>query len=178
MKVSTSVMKVSRWFALTALTVAVWSQISLGQGPVSETVPVDGVVGPGLPPIEIFRPNHFDPFHPKKLKFEGFAALTQPGVTGELMVVFDWLGTAGPEFSPPILIPVIPSPTGGPTPVMAMFEIPFCPQQVSLHIDGQPVPMEIHGTFTHECLIPEPSSMALLTVGGLACAAFRRRYSS
>lgn len=136
------------------------------QPPTAEEFPVGLVVVPDQP-IEIVRPNVFDPFHPKILRFRGSAG---GGVDpAELTVFFDWLDPAGgPAYSPPTTIPV---PSHAFVPVDLEYTIPFCPQLVSLDLRAAGGPVEVTGIFSHIC-VPEPSSIAAATVGLVALAGF------
>lgn len=126
--------------------------------------------------FEQFFPNEFDPFHPKKLTFNGILQIVdQPNMPADVEIWFDWFDLTGmPVISPPehyIIDPFVP-----PLPIMQMFTIPFCPQQVSLHIqnNGPGGPVIVEGIFTHEC-IPEPSTMLLGSLAAVGLFAARRR---
>jgi hypothetical protein len=131
---------------------------------------------PATPPENVFErfyPNVFDPVHPKKFTFMG--AVTNGSATAPAFVDlwFDWIDPAMP--TPPKTSPIFPIdlPPGGTVPIglpggppAIMYTIPFCPPQVSIHIqnNGPGQPVIIEGTFIHEC-IPEPGTA---TLGGLA----------
>lgn len=122
-------------------------------------------------PWEGFFPNLFDPFHPKRLRFQGIATVggnPSGPLPANLWLQFDWVDlTGGVTYSPAWSFPVSYTPTW--TPIDVTWEIPFCPQQVSLHLatdtpDGGVV--NIAGEFTHWC-IPEPAPFAALAALGL-----------
>lgn len=158
---------------LIAATIVAAAATARGQEPPrAEEYPVGVLVVPDQP-IEIVRPNIFDPFHPKVLRFRGSAGGGE--IPGELTVFFDWLDPAGvPAFSPPSIIPV-PSHTS--LPIDLEYTIPFCPQQVSFDLRAAGGPIEVSGVFSHQC-VPEPSSIAAAATGLVALAGFaatRRR---
>lgn len=122
-------------------------------------------------PWEGFFPNDFDLTHPKRLRFEGIGTVGgDPSIPlpATLWVQFDWVDpNLGVIYSPAWAFPVSYTPTL--TPIEVSWEIPFCPQQVSLHFatdtpDGGVV--NIAGEFTHWC-IPEPAPFAALAALGL-----------
>lgn len=160
---------------------------SLAQGPMTSTELITALLS-GVAPgnvFEQFYPNVFDLDHPKKLTFQGFIgnqSATQPAFVD---LWFDWIDPRIPgetQTSPVIPIDLDPLSTvpfglpGGPPAIM--FTIPFCPPQVSIHIQnngpGQLVVVE--GQFIHEC-IPEPGTIALASfaLGAIAFAGRRRR---
>ncbi|RIK81635.1 MAG: hypothetical protein DCC68_08235 [Planctomycetota bacterium] len=142
--------------------------------PQGEEFPVGLIVVPDQP-IEIVRPNVFDPFHPKVLRFHGIVG---GGVDpAELTVFFDWLDPAGgPAYSPPTTIPVPPHEF---LPLDLEYTIPFCPQLVSLDLRAAGGPIEVTGVFSHQC-VPEPNSIAAAGTGlvALGCLAAARRRRS
>jgi hypothetical protein len=137
--------------------------------------------------FEQFYPNVFDLQHPKRLTFQG--AIIN-GSTFAPTTVYFWFDWRDPRLQPPndlftstpLQIPLGPGQSinpGGPTgPPPFEFIIPFCPPQVSIHIEnnGQAQPLIIEGTFIHEC-IPEPATAGLAACGLalVAGAAHRRR---
>lgn len=138
------------------------------------TVPINIVVVPGQP-IDLFYTELLDLDHYKDLLFQG-TANGPAGAVGILDVQFDWLNTAGGfSLSPVFTLDVI-----GDTPFSFGFQIPFCPQEISLHLVNQgPVPgfpIEVDGTFSYRC-VPEPSSLVLAAFGliGLAAWGWRRK---
>jgi hypothetical protein len=141
--------------------------------------------------FEQFYPNAFDLVHPKKFTFEGVITNGSPQVPAFVDLWFDWIDPRDPIGTPPKTSPIFPIdvPPGGLVsiglpggPPAIMYTIPFCPPQVSIHIQnngpGQPVVVE--GRFIHECLIPEPATGTLLGIGllGLASSMRRRRTRS
>jgi hypothetical protein len=157
-------------------------------GPVSATEMITTTVVVGQP-IDLFFPNHFDLHHPKKLIFEGVFTNTNPnqGSAGDFW--FDWLDPLDPtgavKTSPPIPIDIaaggsVAVGVPGATRPALMWEIPFCPPQVSIHYHiGSGGPVVVDGKFTHICRIPEPNSMLLAALGlaGVGVVALRRRRS-
>ena len=137
------------------------------------TVPINIVVVPGQP-IDLFFTEPLDLDHHKDLLFQGIAH-GPAGAVGILDVQFDWLGLGGGiELSPVFPLDVI-----GDTPFSFGFQIPFCPQEISLHLVNQGpapgFPIEVEGTFSYRC-VPEPSSLVLAAFGliGLAAWGWRR----
>jgi hypothetical protein len=127
-------------------------------------------------PIEQFFPNEVHPDFPKQLTFEG--TIHNPTATdGILTMFFDWVDINDPSTaftSTPVNIPVG---DGGTIAVNMTETIDFCPPMVSLHARIANAPtMTLEGTFTHECMIPEPSSALTAGLGLLGLvAAYRRR---
>jgi hypothetical protein len=141
------------------------------------------------PPGNVFEqyyPNTFDPNHPKNLFFTGVftnADLQQPAFVD---FWFDWIDLTGQTQQsgvfPIDLAPGQAKAYGVPGAVLPpiRFQIPFCPERVSVHIqnNGPGQPVVVDGLFTHIC-IPEPSSMLLAGLGlaGVGVVALRRRRS-
>jgi MYXO-CTERM domain-containing protein len=128
-------------------------------------------------PIEQYFPNEVHPDFPKLLKFEG--TVENPTDTdGALVMFFDWVDIDDPSIvytSDPVTIPLG---DGDLLSVNITETIPFCPPQVSLHARTADAPLlELVGTFTHECLVPEPTSALSAALGliGIGLAAARRR---
>jgi MYXO-CTERM domain-containing protein len=128
-------------------------------------------------PIVEFFPNEVHPDYPKLLTFEGTAE--NPTATdGALVMFFDWVDINDPTItytSDPVTIPL----GDGDLLSLTLSEsIPFCPPQVTLHaraVDAQLI--EVVGTFTHECQVPEPSTTLTAGLGllGLGLMTGRRR---
>jgi hypothetical protein len=124
-------------------------------------------------PFVNFYPNIFDPTHPKELWLTGFANnfQTTPNL---LEVTFDWINQQGQiELSPVFQIPLVPGPE--PTPLDVHHQIPFCPQQVSLHLALETGSAGIEAQFRHECIVPEPCAASLAAVASLGALALIRR---
>jgi hypothetical protein len=163
------------------------SGAALAQGPMVGIEPITAIL-PATPPgnvFERFYPNVFDPVHPKKFTFTGTVANGSATAPAFVDLWFDWIDPAMP--TPPKTSPVFPIdlPPGGTVPIglpggppPIMFTIPFCPPQVSIHIqnNGPGEPVIVEGTFIHEC-IPEPgaSTLGALATLGMATVARRRR---
>jgi hypothetical protein len=123
------------------------------------------VPGPGNEFVA-FYPNEVDPDHPKILTWEGI--LRNLGtLPTQVDLFFDWLNPSSGqiEFGPIAMIPLGP---GGTFSDPITYTIPYCPPEVSIHINnaGQS-PVFVQGTFTHECLhgeLPEPSMLWIVPV--------------
>ena len=149
------------WLSLTVLVFGFVASARAGD-PVGETLPIDLIVVPDQP-IHIERPNIFDPFHPKQLWFKGEGMSPDGGV---LDGFFDWIGLNGEHLtSHPFQVDFEP---GVVQAFEQHFEIPFCPPLVSLDLRVAEAPVHIRGMFSHECLVPEPGTLALAGVGALS----------
>lgn len=147
------------WVAVAFAALSV--QPALAQGPASAVEPIDAIVVGGQP-FDGWFPNEFDPFHPKDLILDLVVTeIDGPGATGTLFWYFDWMDLAGGIVTTPPMSITLPG--GASAPVFDTFRIPFCPQQVSLHLHSDGM-FQVQGTFTHVCL-PEPSSLTLLGLG-------------
>ena len=147
-------------------------------GQVAGSVTINTIVDP-THPFNIFEPNIFDLIHPKVLTFDADVLSLTPGAVGILNIQFDWFDPSVPGFvlSPVFQHQIIPDPSGLPTHILEVFTIPFCPPEVSLHLFTQNGAFDVRGVFTHECIVPEPSSFVLGAFGliGLAAWGWRRR---
>jgi hypothetical protein len=120
-----------------------------------------------------FYPNLFDPNHPKELWLTGFANNVE-SAANILEVTFDWINQQGQiELSPVFLVPLLPGPE--PTELDVHHHIPFCPQQVSLHLAVETGEVGIAGEFRHECMVPEPGALSLAAWGGFCLLSLSRR---
>jgi hypothetical protein len=117
----------------------------------------------------------------KELQFIGNAT-TVLGAVATLQIDFDYLDLQGTSI-------VVPAPTpqfmvigGQANPIdTGIFTIQFCPQIVSLHLtnvaNAASVPIDVIGTFRHECMdIPEPSSLVLAGLGAAGLCFLGRRF--
>ncbi|MCA9237368.1 MAG: hypothetical protein KDA44_17965 [Planctomycetales bacterium] len=137
------------------------------------------IVVPGQP-INMFFPNIADPTHPKKMTFEGTLINDDPlNHDAEFHLWFDWddAATGGISTSPPFIYTLpagVPEKLGGAT--APMWTIPYCPPRVSIHFEivGPDGVVAVNGLFTHECIIPEPGSLALAFAACAGLAAFVR----
>ena len=122
----------------------------------------------GTVPFDAVWPNEFDPFHPKLILLDMVAVNTDGPTT--IDVVFDWFDLGGGlEFSPPITVDLLP----GVNDIDLAYTIPFCPDQVSLHIESPATwPIVLSGTFTHICQTPEtlPTLPVLFLAAVALCA--------
>ncbi|TWU20080.1 PEP-CTERM sorting domain-containing protein [Bythopirellula polymerisocia] len=145
--------------------------------------PVSAVFGQ---PIDLNFPNIIHPPpHRKVMSFTGMAQASGQPRTAILGIHFDYIDPNNPS-GPPVVIPspnfyMEAIPTGGgfvqinAGPVQL---INFCPDQVSIHFENLTdfIEIEFYGTFNHTCVpIPEPSSMTLLLLCGVASLRWRRR---
>jgi PEP-CTERM motif len=146
------------WFAFAV----VFSQIAAAADPpISETYPIDVTIAQNQP-LEIVRPNFFDPKHQKLLTLSGVLAGPQPG---SLAISFDWIDVEGVKHNSPVQ--EFPFSPGAVNQVSMEYIVPFCPSEVSVDFRlANADVVRFVGEFKHECLVPEPSSLVL---GGL-CA--------
>lgn len=154
---------------LLALALLLASSLTTASGQVVSPSPVIGIqpidlVLVGGQPIELYFPNLPDRDHPKKLTWQG--TVDGDPAAGGVTMWFDWVDDAGvPAVSGNYHLPVG-------TPENISLIIPFCPPQVSIHFETvnpgpPPVTFRVVGTFTHECLIPEPADYAVLAALGM-----------
>jgi hypothetical protein len=158
---------------LAALAVASTLAAPLLAGPVAGREDVTGLVGPQAP-LEMWFPNVFDLDHPKLVKFEGFAwSLNPTGQARPLELAFDYLDVTGQQVF--ISINSFSGPAGTIIPISESYEIPFCPERVSIHFTTQDaIGYQVVGQFTHQC-IPEPAQIGLLAgLGMMGLGAYRR----
>lgn len=122
-------------------------------------------------PFDAVWPNEFDPFHSKLISLDMLAVDTDGPTT--IDVVFDWIDLTGAvDFSPTFTFDLLP----GANDIDVSYTIPFCPQQVSLHIESpDTLPIVVNGTFTHICQTPEtlPTLPALFLATVALCALSR-----
>lgn len=133
--------------------------------------------------FEQFYPNDFDLTHPKRFTFTG--AVTNASVQQPAFVDlwFDWIDPRDPGGTPPhtsgiFPIDLAPGAVKTFTPAAPItFTIPFCPPQVSFHIqnNGPGQPVIVDGIFTHECLVPEPCALLLSAISSIGLLVVRRR---
>ncbi len=149
--------------------------------PVSAIESIHAELDNSVPTYERFFPNVFDPTHPKWLEFKGSYESQQ--TDGNLVLQFDWFDLAGAkQYSPGVPFPLI----AGGGPIDEMYELDFCPPEVSIHfhLEGtnpsqNPV-VAVDGDFSHICHIGVPENLTgyeVLILLGLLCgrAAFRAR---
>ena len=125
-------------------------------------------------PIADYFQNEFDPNREKELRFDG-KITNSTDTAGTMVMFFDWIDPDNPDgiiTSKPVSIDVD---DGASVAVTFSETVPYCPPLVSLHARVATAPsMDISGTFTHECQVPEPSTA--LAVGlGLTCVILARR---
>lgn len=150
----------------------IFSQVAAAADPpISETYPIDVTIAQNQP-LEIVRPNFFDPKHPKLLTLSGVLAGPQPGA---LAISFDWIDEAGVKHNSPVQ--EFPFSPGAVNQVSMEYIVPFCPAEVSVDFRlANADVVRFVGEFKHECLIPEPSSLVLGGIcAALAIGARRRR---
>ena len=137
-------------------------------------VPIGATTVSSGHPLDIISPNVFDPFHPKELKFTAdIQPLSVPPVA-PLLLTFDWIDLGGGVV---VTAPIDLTPFVGGGSFTIPWTIPFCPQQVSLHLETQdPQGYLVVGVFTHECLIPEPAEYATIGALGLVGLGAVRRF--
>ncbi|MFO0911366.1 MAG: hypothetical protein U0795_00290 [Pirellulales bacterium] len=138
--------------------------------PISETYPIDVTIAQNQP-LEIVRPNVFDPKHEKLLTLSGVLAGPAPG---SLAISFDWLDEAGVKHNSPVQeFPFLP---GGVNQVSMEYIVPFCPAEVSVDFRlANADVVRFVGEFKHECLIPEPSSLVLGAICAVLAIGTRRK---
>jgi len=174
-------MKAKSSGSLTLLVFALTFAVQIAEQARCQTIGVEPIVATlgATPPgnvFEQFYPNEFDLTHPKRFTFTGTftnANLQQPAFVD---LWFDWIDPRDPAGTPPRTTGVFPidlaageaKTYGGRLGLPAITTtIPFCPPQVSIHIqnNGPGGPVIVDGVFTHECLIPEPGALLLGTIG-------------
>ena len=118
----------------------------------------------------------------KVLQFAGMAeASGPPGVAAILGMHFDYIDTNGNQ-------QIIPLPnfyqaaiqTGaGLVPISAgPVQLPYCPDQVSIHFENltEFTEIEFQGIYDHTCVpVPEPGTAALAMLCGVASLSWRRK---
>ena len=126
-------------------------------------------------PITQYFPNEFDLRHPKQLKFEG--TIKNPtDIDGSVVMFFDWFDPRDPDTFFRTDSVTIPVASGEENFVGITETLPFCPPQVSLHARVADTELvEIVGSFSHECLVPEPATAAGGVIGLLALLGTTRR---
>jgi MYXO-CTERM domain-containing protein len=177
----------ARFVMLALAACALLRTAAAGQVPMIGIEPIAATLT-ATPPTNVFErfyPNVFDLEHPKRLTFQGAISNADANLSAFVDLWFDWIDPRDPVGTPPHTSPVIPIdlapltsvPFGLPGgPPAITFMIPFCPPQVSIHIqnNGPGAPVVIEGQFIHEC-IPEPSTFALAGLAGLGLAVTGRR---
>lgn len=143
---------------------------------ISSTEVVQGTVDLQTPPFEQWYPNVFDPFHPKLLTFQGSGQhLGNQRPLSALWIWFDYLDQQGQvvNLQGELFLPD----DNLPFDINMTALLPFCPQQVSIHLQtNDPDGYSFQGQFTHEC-IPEPESYGLWAGLGLLSLVGYRRWS-
>jgi hypothetical protein len=128
-------------------------------------------------PIVEYFDNEFNLEYPKLLTFTG-GAENASGIPGAITMFFDYADPNDPNqtiTTNPVTIDVGEFKT-----VNFSFseQIPYCPSLVSLHARTADTELiELFGTFTHDCLVPEPSTALAAVAGvfGLGLVSLRRR---
>jgi hypothetical protein len=121
--------------------------------------------------------NEFSRDYTKLLKFEGTVE-NSTGLFGALTVFFDYVDVNDPAgvgvvTTPPVTIEV---PEFSSKSVTISEEIPFCPAVVSMHARTADTELlELTGTFTHVCQVPEPSAALVAGLGLLSLGLIRPR---
>lgn len=155
----------SRIIAVLAVAGLVVSASANG-APIGASHPIDGILGPGEQGTLIAE-NHFDLSHVKHLWFVGRAASLET-FPGRISIQFDWLGPNGPVLTDPWFFDLPSLAAGGaPLEIDLHYEIPFCPPQVSFHVENVGnASVRILGVFSHWCLVPD-SGLGLAPLLGL-----------
>jgi hypothetical protein len=128
-------------------------------------------------PVADYFPNEFSLDYPKILEFKGIIE-NPTGFDGALTMFFDYVDPSAPDgtgitYTPPVTIDVPEFSTVG---VTITETIPFCPALVSLHARTAGAELlELVGTFTHECQVPEPSTAVAAGLGLLCLGLTTRR---
>lgn len=144
-----------------------------------QAISINETVNPGGTKDFYFE-NEFDLSHPKLMTFTGSVYYEgAPTASGQLSLFFDYKDPDSgeevfQEFAPITLIGETD------TPLANTWTIPFCPQEVSLHIrftSDNAGYVRLSGDFTHECLTDVPdagSTLVALAVSCLGLFGFRR----